>query len=392
MQTKLTQSFVDKAVAAKGMEREIFWDQRTPGFGLMVTAKGARSFVVQYRAGRLSRRMKLSCDLSLDEARKEAQKLRGDIARGSDPLADKRQKELDATNSFKTIAEAYLKREGKNQRSIDQQRRVLARVVFGRLGHRQIDQIKRSEIVTLLDEIDDERGPVMADRALSMIRKIMNWHARRSDKFVPPIVPGMARTSATERARSRILTDDELRAFWKAADESNSAFARHIQFTLLTATRRNESACMTRNELQGALWTIPASRYKTKRDTTLPLSAKAQALLDSIPVIGEYVFTTDGIHPIAGFAKFKVVFDKRCGVTGWRIHDLRRTARSLLSRAGVSADVAERCLGHAISGVRGVYDRHKYIEEMQQAFEALAQQLDRILNPTDNVVPLHGAA
>jgi integrase len=84
--------------------------------------------------------------------------------------------------------------------------------------------------------------------------------------------------------------------------------------------------------------------------------------------------------------------DIACGATsctqGWRLHDLRRTARSLMSRAGVNPDVAERCLGHAIGGVRGVYDRHKFVEEMRDAFEALATQIERIVHPVENIVAM----
>jgi integrase len=79
-------------------------------------------------------------------------------------------------------------------------------------------------------------------------------------------------------------------------------------------------------------------------------------------------------------------------VTGWTLHDLRRTARSLLSRSGVDADTAERCLAHAIRGVRGTYDRHRYMDEKACAFEALAAMIDRILHPpAENVVPLRSA-
>ena len=101
--------------------------------------------------------------------------------------------------------------------------------------------------------------------------------------------------------------------------------------------------------------------------------------MKGLPRIGAYVFTTGGKAPIAGFNQFKRSFDAACGVTGWRLHDLRRTARTLLSRAGVSPDIAERCLGHTIPGVRGVYDRHAYINEMRHAFEALAGQIDIVL-------------
>ena len=77
---------------------------------------------------------------------------------------------------------------------------------------------------------------------------------------------------------------------------------------------------------------------------------------------------------------------------GWTLHDLRRTARSLMSRAGVSADVAERCLGHVISGVRGTYDRHAYFDEKKRAFEGLAALVERIINPpVANVIPLETA-
>ena len=78
-------------------------------------------------------------------------------------------------------------------------------------------------------------------------------------------------------------------------------------------------------------------------------------------------------------------------MTGWTLHDLRRTARSLMSRAGIPSDHAERCLGHVIGGVRGVYDRHEFHAEKMRAYEALAAQIDRIVNPKDNVVPLQSA-
>ena len=94
-----------------------------------------------------------------------------------------------------------------------------------------------------------------------------------------------------------------------------------------------------------------------------------------------FVFTTDGKRAIGGFSKLKAAFDRRCGVTDLVLHDCRRTARSLMSRAGVDSDHAERCLGHVIGGVRGVYDQHKYLPEMQRAYDALAALIERIANP-----------
>jgi len=222
----------------------------------------------------------------------------------------------------------------------------------------------------------------------------MNWHASRSDEFRSPIVRGMARTSGKERARARILSDDELRAIWRAAEAATGPFPALVQFLLLTGARRSEAAEIERNELSGTDWTLPAGRHKTKFDLVRPLSQAALAVIARLPAIGtgEMVFTTDGRSPFSGFSKAKRAFDKACGVTGWTLHDLRRTARSLMSRAGVNSDHAERCLGHVLPGVRGTYDRHEYHAEKQRAFEALAAQIERIVNPPgENVVPLRTA-
>jgi integrase len=168
-----------------------------------------------------------------------------------------------------------------------------------------------------------------------------------------------------------------------------------MQFILLSGVRRNEAARMTRAELDGADWLIPAARIKAKRDFLLPLSGAASAVLVDLPLIGTIrngpVFTHDGQRPLGGFSKAKAAFDKVCGVSGWTIHDLRRTARTLMTRAGVDSNRAERCLGHVIGGVRGVYDRHEYYDEKKAAFEKLATQIDRILYPVTNIVPLRAA-
>jgi integrase len=241
----------------------------------------------------------------------------------------------------------------------------------------------------MLDKIEDEHGPVMADQVLAYVRRIMNWHASRSDDFRSPIVRGMSRTRPRELARERILNDDELRAVWKRAEAFPGPFGYMLRFLLLTAARRNEAAHMVDTELSNGDWIIPGVRYKNKLDHVIPLSQAARELLAQVPRIKgvKYMFTT-GSTAIGGFSKFKEGFDKECNATGWTIHDLRRTARSLMSRVGVDADIAERCLGHVIPGVRGIYDRHAYYDEKRRAFEMLAAQIDRILNPQDNVIPM----
>jgi integrase len=127
---------------------------------------------------------------------------------------------------------------------------------------------------------------------------------------------------------------------------------------------------------------------KTAKEVSLPLSRAALAVLAQRPQLDDCraVFTLDGVGPTRSYADGKKSIDEASGVTGWRFHDLRRTARTLLSRAGVDSDTAERCLGHAIGGVRGVYDRHKYEEQMRVAFEKLSNMIDQIIDPAKGKV------
>jgi integrase len=258
------------------------------------------------------------------------------------------------------------------------------------LGPRPIAEIKRTEIIRLLDQIEDDNGPAAADNALAVIGRVMNWHASRSDDFRSPIVRGMARTKPKERARDRILTDDELRAVWAQA-EANGVFGAFICFILLTAARRAEASAMSWSEVDGDDWTLPAARNKTKVDLVRPLSKAAMAVLEEQRRAAcPFVFSVNGKRPITGFSEAKGAFDKALPLPRWTLHDLRRTARSLMSRAGVPTDHAERCLGHVIGGVRGVYDRYEYYAEKQLAYEALAGQIDRIVRPRANVVGIKG--
>jgi integrase len=159
---------------------------------------------------------------------------------------------------------------------------------------------------------------------------------------------------------------------------------------------------MTTSELSKNDWTLPAARNKTKVDLIRPLSEEATRVLSLLPAIAgcTYFFSTDSKSPISGFSKFKKDFDKAVTASlrkhdpearplpNWTLHDLRRTARSLMSRAGVPADHAEMCLGHVITGVRGTYDRYEYHAEKKAAYKALATQIDRIVNPKDNVISI----
>ena len=115
-----------------------------------------------------------------------------------------------------------------------------------------------------------------------------------------------------------------------------------------------------------------------------PLSGAALAVVDSQMRAGDFVF--NGHRPFVAFTQLKAKLDAASGTSGWVLHDIRRTARSLMSRAGVPSDVAEQCLGHVLPGIRQVYDRHKYIDEKRLAFEKLSALVAGIVDSQPNVV------
>ena len=152
------------------------------------------------------------------------------------------------------------------------------------LGDRPISAIKRSEVTKVLDDIEIANGPVQADITLAIIRKIMGWHAARSDDFVVPIVKAMRRVRASEQARDRILADDELARVWKAA-ETAGPFGRLVRFLLLTGARRDEGTYLQWQELSNGVWTLPAGRNKVARELVRPVSKAAQEIIAECPRI-----------------------------------------------------------------------------------------------------------
>ena len=262
------------------------------------------------------------------------------------------------------------------------------------LGDRQVDTIKRTEISRLLDTIEDSAGPRAADLCLAYLRRIFNWYAIQSDTFVSPIVRGLSRYDTAANRRQRTLSDDEIRALWKATAVGRSRAAL-LRFLLLTGCRCGEGAGLRWDEIAGDEWLLPAARHKDKRrDLWRPLSKAALAIVATQPHIEgcPYVFASQREKPLR-FGGSARAFLKECGAGTWRIHDIRRTARTLLSRAGVDADIAEQCLGHALPAMRATYDRHRPDKALRLAFEALASLVERIVNPpAKNVTPLRRKA
>jgi integrase len=355
---------------------------------------GRKSWAVRYRHGGKPVKFTLKDVNTLADARKAATAVLAEVSAKRDPRearqTEQEKAELAKADTVRSVCEAWLDREGKKLRTVGQRRSVFSRWIYPAFGGRPIGDVKRSEIIKLLDKVEDKSGPRAADTTLAALSRVFNWYAPRSDDFKSPIVRGMARSKpAAERARSRVLSDSEIRSVWNAAD---GVFGAGIKLLLLTAARRSEVFQMRRQEVEGADWELPAARNKVKQPLLRPLSKAALDILDELPIIdGCDAYFTSKRRPFNDFARAKKELDAASGVTGWHIHDVRRTARSLMSRAGVNPDHAERVLGHLIAGVRGVYDRHAFYGEKKFALEALASLVERIVSPpADNVRALRG--
>lgn len=178
----------------------------------------------------------------------------------------------------------------------------------------------------------------MADRVLAYVRKAFNWHMIADDNFKSPIMRGMARTKPKQRARRRTLTDEEIRDVWTALETADvpTCYPPFVKSLLLAATRRNESSMMNSSELDGDLWAIPGSRYKTKLDHVIPLTSAMRELIGGKPsgLNGNswFIFsTTNGERPFSGFSKAKRVLDAeisrireqsgREAMPRWTLHD-----------------------------------------------------------------------
>ncbi|MGB3445211.1 MAG: site-specific integrase [Xanthobacteraceae bacterium] len=393
---------------------QIIADGEIKGFVARKLSSGKVTFGYRYRdaAGKQKwHALGLMGSITAEEARTLAKKRAGEVADGRDPSAEKVTAKAEAakagraaSNTVNAILDDFVKRHASKLRSEDQITSALDRFVRPRIGESSIYELKRRQIVEMLDAVEDKAGPVMADRTLAHLRKAFNWQAARDDDFLSPIVRGMARTKPKERARKRVLTDDEIRDIWQALETADvpSCYPRYIKMLLLTMTRRNESADMSAAEVEGDLWTIPGERYKNKLDHVIPLSPDAKTLIGAKPegFKGNNWFgfsTTDGARPFSGFSKAKKALDAeiakrrkaegRAKMPHWTLHDLRRTARTLMSRAKVPEDHAERAMGHVIAGVRGTYDRYSFLDEKREAFQKLADLVAIILKPpADNVV------
>jgi integrase len=342
----------------------------TPGLGLRVTARGIKTWSLLLRVAGKQRRITLGRypDLTLAEARKAARQALEQADRGLPPGRPGRA-------TVESIVESYIERHVRRNglRSAARIEQLLRRLVLPRLGQRPIGDLRRADVLDLVDDVA-RTAPVMANRTLAQIKRLTAFALERGEIETNPIA-GM-RPPFRERSRTRVLSDSELAAIWRAAPALGWPFGPIAQLLILTAARRGELAGLawTEVDFEPKLWVKPASRTKAGREQQLPLSEAALAILRELPRFAgsDLVFPSRGVGAVSGFSYGKRKLDQQSGVEDWCWHDLRRTAASGMAKLGVSPLVVGEILGHSrasLVGVTAIYNRHSYARESREAIE-----------------------
>jgi integrase len=368
-------------------------DPEMPKHGIRVRPAGPGTYTVitrdPYKKQRWIR-IGNTAEMTIAEARAKARKVIERIEGGLEPYeAPKPQ-----PDSVAAVAENWLHRHvaKKKLRTGDEMRRIIERYILPHLGSRNFVDVRRADIAKLLDHVEDNHGPAQADAVLSTLRAMATWVQSRDDTYTPPFVRNMRRVAKQDRKRSRILDDVELRAVWQHAENAGD-FGAFVRILLLTAQRHDKVLDLQWDDIADAVWTIRTQEGEKGNAEAVKLPEVALKIINAQPrfVSNPWVFA--GRHGRRGFnSRDKAAFHQASGVHGWRLHDLRRTARSLMSRAGAPSEHAELVLGHKVGGVRETYDRYEYLPEKSEALRKLAALIEMIVHPpADNVLPFSEA-
>ncbi len=400
-------------------------DGKIGGLYLVVQPSGARSWAVRYRVDGTPKKLTIGPypGIDLATARKRAQEAIGEIARGSDPAADKKAKREAARKAQKVtvdrvdkVVTSFIDRYARPKtRDWKETQRLLEKDIVGAWGSKRLSDIGRADVHELLDSIIDRGAPVGANRTFAQLRKMCRWAVERGIIASNPC-DGI-RAPSTETSRDRVLEDAELRLVWNAAGTLGYPFAPIIRLLILTGQRRDEVAHAVWSEfdLEKKIWTIPAERSKNRRSHSVPLSDSALDILKTLPKFEREIDSSTGAKkpdflfsggatPPSGFSKVKARLEGRISTTAdeaepmapFVLHDLRRSVASGMARIGVDLHVIERCLNHvsgSFGGIVGVYQRHSYADEMRKALDAWARHIETIIccSAISNVVELASA-
>jgi integrase len=374
---KLDAKSVAKLSLPVGKTDHIMWDTTLPGFGYRMRAGAGgvlRSWVAQYRRDGATRRYRIGSAevVSAEMARAEAKRILGKVALGGDPAGDRAERRSKDQQSFSAVASDYLASAEKKlrPRSLAETRRYLTGAYFRSLHGMPIDRITRRDVAARLVSISDTSGGPTARRAKSVLSALFTWAMRSGIAEANPVIGTPEPEDSAPR--ERVLSDEELAAIWRACGDDDHG--RIVKLLTLTGCRRDEIGGMRWDEFDpdAGMWTLPAERAKNKRALMLPLPPAAWRIIESVPrMVGrDRLF---GVRSAAGFCTWsrdKVKLNKRCGVTDWTVHDIRRTVATRMGDLGVQPHVIEALLNHVSGhkrGVAGTYNRSIYERDVRAA-------------------------
>jgi integrase len=394
----LTDRFIKSRKKAPTGKRNDYPDALVPGLALRVTDRGHKSFVLvtRYPSNPEHPTRRSLGDvgaITLEQARQKARGWIELIGRGIDPKIEEARERAAAQrrqlNSFAAVAAEFLERHASKLRKSAQAKRIIESEFVKRWGARPITDIRPEEAAIAIRAIVKRGAPYQAHNAFGYLRRLYNW-AIGTHEFGIEASP-VERLSPSDligkrEARERTLCDDELRAVWHAAGSMGYPYGAIFRMLILTGQREREVGDMRWSEVdfEKKQWTIPANRMKGGRVHEVPLAHHALTLLGGLPrfTSGECVFTTmGGAKPVNNYSRAKARMNALSGVSGWVIHDLRRTMRTHLSALPVQDLVRELVIAHAKRGLHKIYDQHAYQDEKRRCLDLWEQRLIAIVEP-----------
>jgi integrase len=313
-----------------------------------------------------------------------------EVAAGRDPAAERREKRHQNGDLVEQVAAEFVARRFRSRglKSTPEAEAMLRNHVLPHWAGRRIGSVSRHDVLLVLDKLADAGWPRATNKVRQLLRQLFRWSKGRGLVTVDP-TKGVDKPFV-ERSRDRVLDDRELAAVWAATDALDWPWREYVRMLVLLGQRRTEVAAMqwSHLDLQARVWNIPPG--KMDRARVLPLPAAVIEILGSLPRIEDvdHVFGSR----LTSFATMKRKLDQLSGVTGWRLHDLRRSFATNQQRLGTKLEVTEELLGHrsgSRSGVIGVYQRFDFADEQRLALQRWADRVARLTGgATAEVVPL----
>jgi integrase len=451
--TLFTKAKLDELLRNRPHRQRIIWDTGETGLSVLVSRgpKHKRQATVTFRVVYYLRdqpgvpRYKVlgrypECS-DIKVMRDAARQTRNDAKAGTDPKRPR------LSGNFAEVVERFVNEHAKQNRTWEETKRILDHYVVPAWVDKNVEDITKSDISTLLTGIAQGRSkgsggkllgtPTVAAATRTQLVTLFNWYVESygSESFRTPIVKSKITAQWKPAARKRVLDDHEIRVLWQAAD-GLGVYGAAVKCALLTAQRFLKVGGMRRSDLKanmhiqrrmggdnqwilgqdiGNVWDATRENDpKNKSVSVVPLSQLARQVIAAVPVIdgsrrADFVFSTNGHSPLRGWNHYKAVLDRKMlellrqeaeqagadpdtvELKPWQQRDLRRTARTMMARMNVSREVAEHCLAHVPPGVEGVYNRWDYLAEKREAFAKLAELVESIVTgpPRGNVVSIN---